>query len=299
MPASDPLKVTGQPPPTEAERRQIMAFAESTGRPAKFCRYALIEAKGDEGEARRLIDDEEFLRLHTDFDFDVMSALGNNPAAIMQYVTRQEMTHAGRSEAEISRTTMERVGEVAEYTKQVAASMKRERKRLKKVAGQTVDDPLFGRLTHDGYSWTGTLELPPFGRGLELIVELPDFADQVVYPSQRQRQVVDRFRSTAATRYRQTERALFETFRKVRTQLVNEQEHMVRLMPNWVSEPIPDPAIASDIWPQVDGAPTIVVGPDTDNGPVAITLAYSVAWDPEHGNHIRFESGRVVQAGSP
>jgi hypothetical protein len=47
MPVKDPLKIIGQPPPTEAERQQVMAFAEATCRPAKFCRAALIEAKGD------------------------------------------------------------------------------------------------------------------------------------------------------------------------------------------------------------------------------------------------------------
>ncbi|WP_419184531.1 DUF6985 domain-containing protein [Botrimarina mediterranea] len=276
-----------------------MAFAEATGRPAKFCRAAILEAKGDETEAMRLIQDEAFVRLHTDFDFDAMFKLAANPAAIMEYTTRQEMTHAGKSEAEIAQATAELKQELAECTEREAAFKKRERQRVKKVLGKIVDDPVFGRLAHDGYSWSGTINLPPFGEGIELIVEPPEPTEELVYPTRRQREVFARFRAQAETRYRQAERAHFESFREVRPQLVNEQEHMVSLVSNWTVDPVPDPQEPADIWAQIEGEPTLIVGPDIGGNPVAITLAYEVAWDPEHGNYLRFESGCVVQIGGP
>src|SRR5690606_8325310 len=126
---------------------------------------------------------------------------------------------------------------------------------------------------HKEYSWAGTIDLPPFGTGLELVVEPPEVADHLIYPTRRQREVFERFRTKAEARYRQAELAHFESFRQVRPQLVNEQEQMVRLMPDWRGDPVPDPQTPADIWPQIDGAPTIIVGPDVDSSPVAITLA--------------------------
>lgn len=298
MSEKDPLKIIGQPPPTEAERQQVMAFAEATGRPAKFCRAALIEAKGDETEAKRLIDDAAFVRMHTDFDFAAMRNLAKDPAAIIEYVARQQMTHAGKSEAEIAQATAQQQQEAAAYSKQEEAFRKRERQRQKKVRGQTVDDPVFGQLTHDEYCWTGTIDLPPFGEGLELNVEPPEQADELVYPTRRQQETFERFRAKAEARYRQAERAHFELFRGVRPQLIDEQQQMAQVMPEWNEDPVPDPQKPADIWAQVDGDPTLIVGPDNDSDPIAITLGYEVAWDPEHGSYLRFERGRVVQAGS-
>ncbi|MEM6560132.1 MAG: hypothetical protein AAF656_00900 [Planctomycetota bacterium] len=292
--AKDPLKIVGQPKPTEEERAKVMAFAEATGRPAKFCRAALIEAKWDEAEARRLIDDETFVRMNTDFDFGAMSKLAENPAAFVEYMTRQQMTHAGASEADIAKATAKAQADAAEFEREEAEFEKHEAERLAEVQGKTIDDPTFGKLTFDDYTWEGTVDLPPFGTGLGIAVEIDE--EDPAPPTDRQRAAFEAFRADAANLRAKVEQAHFDEFRARRPDLVQEAESTRELLPD-LHTPVPDPQTPAEIWEQVDDETSIVVEADLDDDPITITLGYAVDWDVEHGNYIRFRDGQVVETG--
>ena len=214
--ARDPLKIVGKPKPTPAEREQAEALAKATGRPAKFCRTALLEAGGDEAKARALMDDPEFVRLHTDFDFSAMRALGDDPMALAEYAMRQQAIHAGRSEADlVADPNFQRVR--AGVARLEADRPKREalERRDRKAKGSKLHDPVFGPLKWDG-SWEGQADVPGFGK-LPILIDTDRGMDDVATPPvDEHRRAFTSFMRTAEKLHAKVEKANFEYFKRVR-----------------------------------------------------------------------------------
>ena len=281
--ARDPLKIVGKPKPTPAEREQAEALAKATGRPAKFCRTALLEAGGDEAKARALMDDAEFVRLHTDFDFSAMRALGDNPMALVEYMMRQQAVHAGRSEADLAADPNFRQA-MADAAILEAERPKREahERRVREAKGRKLDDPVFGPLAWDSV-WEGRADVPGFGEIPVLIDTDREMDDVATPPGDEHRKAFTAFLGAAGQLHAEVERANFEYFQRVRPNYD---------APGWY---VPDVKDAAALWDELSD-PSVYV-PMQDGKSWRVELTWGCTWDEEHGHAVYVEGGRVVNVG--
>jgi hypothetical protein len=160
--AKDPLKIVGQPNATPEERLQAESLSRETGRPAKMCRAALLQAGHDVNKAKALLDDPEFVRMNTDFDLGAIARLADNPMKAVEYTMLQQAAHAGKSEADLGKD-LKRVRKVGDKYEAQRPKVEEYERRVKEAKGREITDPAFGRLTWDSL-WEGTVNVPEFGK---------------------------------------------------------------------------------------------------------------------------------------
>ena len=268
-----------------------MQLAESTGRPAKFCRQALLQAGGDEAAAKVLMDDPKFVRLHMDVDLGSLMKAAADPALFTREVSRTLSEHGGlsveatrESEAQAERRTK------VEIEEQEAAEARAEAARYR--GESLITDEVFGILHHDTL-WVGEVEAPGFADPLELTVDgsrgfnTPDGA-----PTERQRASWLRVAALGPGGLRDAiERASFDHYRSVA------EDYRTYLDPEEVDEAVPRLTRSSQIWALFDGDPDVGVAADSPDSPVRVSIGFSCTWDEEHGHYVHFENGVVVAAG--
>jgi hypothetical protein len=275
----DPLKIIGKPNPTPEERAQAEALAKQTGRPAKMCRAALLEANHDVAKATALLDDPEFVRMNTDFDLGEMARLASdNPMAMAEYMMRQQAAHAGKSDADL--------GEDLQQVQKAAADYEAERpnreayeRREREARGRKLRDPVFGELTWDTL-WEGEVEVPGFGR-LPITVD----ADTEPYavatpPGDEHREALTKFLAAAAKLRAKIEKANFQYFKRVRDNYADGHGD------------VPDVRTAADLWDELS-SPALHV-PVQDGAAWRVEMTWNCSWDEEHGHAVYIEGGKVV-----
>jgi hypothetical protein len=276
--AKDPLKIIGKPSPTPAERAQAEALAKQTGRPAKMCRAALLEARHNVAKAAKLLNDPEFIRLNTDFDLDLIASL-DNPLAAAEHMMRQQAIHAGKSDKDL--------GPEFRAVQEGAARYERERpkreaheKRVREATGKKLKDPVLGTLTWDTF-WQGKLDVPGFGK-LPMTIETDRDDDDVATPPRDEHyNAVHRFTAESEKLRAKIEKANFAYYRRVR--------------PNYddgVGKPPPVVKSAAAVWNELS-KPEVHV-PLQDGESWRIEINWGCSWDPEHGHAVYIEGGQVV-----
>ena len=280
--AKDPLKIIGKPNPTPEERAQAEALSRQSGRPAKMCRAALLEANNDVARATALLDDPEFVRLNTDFDLGEMARLASeNPMAMAEYMMLQHAAHAGKSEADM--------GEDLARVRQAGAAYEAERpnresyeRRERQAKGSKLRDPVFGQLTWDTF-WSGKVDVPGFGK-LPVSVET-DVEPYAVAtpPGDEHREALKKFIGAAGKLLPKVEKANFEYFQRVRDNYAEGGGE------------VPDVRKAGDLWKELS-SPGLHVPPQ-DGESWRVELTWNCSWDEEHGHAVYIEGGKVVNVG--
>ena len=275
----DPLKIIGQPNPTPEERAQAESLAEKTGRPAKMCRAALLQANHDELKAKALLDDPEFVRMNTDFDIGEMSRLAaDNPMKMAEYVMAQHAAHAGKPEAELG-YDVKQIRTAADAYEKERPKRETYEKEVKKATGRKLDDPVFGSLTWDTF-WEGTVDVPGFGK-LPVTVETDVETYAVATPpAAEHRRAMTNFLAAAATLRPKIEKANFEYFQRVRDNYAEGHGK------------VPDVRKPADLWKELS-SPALHV-PAQDGKAWRVEMTWECSWDDEHGRAVYIEGGKVV-----
>ena len=206
-----------------------------------------------------------------------MNAVGDDPAAVLR-----RPTGGAKSQAELN------VSIFADLARKADAQERAQRRTNRR---KRCDDPVLGSLRFD-VLWEGKVDLPPFGTGLDLLVDNEDDEGSTTLPpTERQREAFRQFAADATAMRDFAERASFDYYNSVKVQFR-------QFLRESAVERVPELAAAADIWRLLEGPPSVIVGPDVEGEPVPITLGYGCSWDVEHGHHVRFEDDKVTDVGS-
>lgn len=279
MSKKDPLRIIGQPNPTPTEREQAETLALASGRPAKMCRAALIQAGGDDAKARTLLDDEEFIRLNTDYDINLIGKLaGDNPMKAMQYFIEQHALHAGGLTADQKKEYKAAGKRVKQYEKR-RSKMEAHEKQVKAATGTAMVDPVLGKLRWDTL-WEGKADVPPFGKLPFAIETDKGMYDVATPPSAPHRKAFEQFVAAAEKLRPAIEKANFEYFQRVRS--------------NYEDSGMKPPKItsATALWKHLRSIALHI--PHQDGKAWRVALSWNCSWDEEHGHAVYIEGGRIV-----
>ncbi len=278
MATKDPLRIAGQPAPTPAERAQAEALALASGRPAKMCRAALIQAGGDDAGARALLDDQTFIRMNIDYDMGKIAKLGEDPMKLQQYINGQLALHGALT------PEMIKASEAAvEMYEEERPEREAYEKRVKAAIGTAIVDPVLGKLRWD-MSWEGKANVPPFGK-LPFSIDTDEGNDDLATPpAVAHREAFERFVAAAGELRPVIETANFEYFQRVRP--IYEESGM---------EPPPKVTSAAALWKHLSGMRLLV--PPQDGKAWRVELSWNCDWDEEHGHAVYIEGGRIVNVG--
>ena len=265
--AKDPLKIIGKPNPTPEARAAAEALSKQTGRPAKLCRAALLEASHDVARATALLNDGKFLLFNAETDDYEMMALAQRLMNQQSPQPRQDPLDSAYFQ--MLQQAIEGQGMPPDDYEE----------RVEKATGTKLKDPVLGPLKWDTF-WEGRVNAPAFGK-MSLSVETDrELHDVATPPGDEHRAAFQHFLAAASEIYAKVERANFEYLDRVRD--VYEDD-----LPK-VTEP-------ADLWKELS-SPTLHI-PHQDGKAWRVELLWNCSWDEEHGHAVHIEGGKVVNVG--